>query len=220
MRQTFESTLIAATLCNVTLTVGEDAHVAGAKGIKRAKRWLNASMRVVSIWTNTEDVHKPKLAYSWPYGSGTFSFDLGGVMRGGEFDNHIFSAEIKNYQVDHNQQAQYREFLAHCYVALGANQGMCDQLMWITWAPFGTTVWKDMFTSDYVRKAVLAERERVFGTDDSATAEGLIDESRVKAVADRVWVIILSEKQESLVPLKEWRAIVNDHLTRSGDDND
>lgn len=191
----------------------------GAKGVKRAKRWLYASMRISSIWANTDgDAQKAKLVHKWPYGGKTFSFDLGGLMRAGEFESHIFSAEIKKYTIDHGQNAQYKEFLAHCYVALGTNPSMCNQLMWITWAPFGTSIWTKLRTDEYVRDAVLEERERIFGTKDLAAARALLDEDRVKAVAERVWIIILSEKQELLVPLDDWHAIVNYHLTRGGDD--
>jgi len=196
--------------------VGEDAHEAGRKGIKRAKRWLYASMRVTNVWANTDGPgQKAKLVYRWPHG-GTFSFDMGGLMRADEFENQIFSAEVKMYKADHGQLAKYRTFLAHCYVALGSNRLMCDHLMWITWAPFGSSMWQEIRTPDFVRAAVLEERQRIFGTADLAQATAEIDEDRVKAVSERIWIIILSRKQEKLIPLNDWVAVVEAHLARGG----
>jgi hypothetical protein len=39
----------------------------------------------------------------------------------------------------------------------------------------------------------------------------------VEMVADRLWLIVLSEKQETLVPLKDWEAIVAAELIRKGE---
>lgn len=176
-------------------------------------------MRVKTIWTNAgSDIQKSRLAYSWPHGGETFSFDLGGLMRGGEFEDHVFSAEVKNYEMDHDQAGQYKTFLAQCYVALGDCPKYCNHFMWITWAPFAVTKWQYLCSPGHVRDAVLDNRQRVLGTADHVEATELIDDERVAKVADRLWVIVLSEKQEQLVPLTEWRQVVDWHLAKGGEE--
>lgn len=197
-------------------TVGEDAHAKGADGVRRAKQWLESTMRVAWVWTNADNaVSKKKLAYAWPGNpSRPFSFDLGGIMRAGEFDGHQFSAEVKCYDKEHKQPEMYRRFLAQCYVALAERPYLCDHFMWITWCPFNATVWHEHCTEGRVRQAVLEHRELVLGTTAVTEAESLLDDERVKAVADRLWLIVISEKQEQLLPLIEWQAIIESAIKR------
>jgi hypothetical protein len=191
-------------------TVGEDAHVKGSEGVRRAKQWLESTMRVSWVWVNSDNpVSKQRLVYSWPGDTKrTFSFDLGGVMRAGEFDGHQFSAEVKCYSKEHKQPEMYRRFLAQCYVALAERPYLCDHLMWITWAPFNSSVWHEHCTEGKVRQAVIEHRHLVLGTESADEATTLIDDERVKAVADRLWLIVITEKQERLLPLLEWQAVI------------
>lgn len=211
MPRLFPLTHGSDTLRIMAATVGEDAHAKGADGVRRAKRWLESTMRVAWIWTNAGSaVSKKKLAYVWPGDpKRTFSFDLGGVMRAGEFDDHQFSAEVKCYDKEHKQPEMYRRFLAQCYVALGERPHLCDHFMWITWAPFNATAWHKHCSEERVRQAVLEHRSLVFGITSSDEAEELLDAERVKEVADRLWLIVISEKQERFVPLVEWQAIID-----------
>ncbi|GGW51706.1 hypothetical protein GCM10010320_35740 [Streptomyces caelestis] len=39
----------------------------------------------------------------------------------------------------------------------------------------------------------------------------------MQSVSERVWRIVLSEKQEGLLPLTEWRAILAHELTLKGE---
>lgn len=195
----------------MVVAVGEDAHVIGADGVRRAKQWLESTMRVGWVWTNAGSAAtKRKLIYNWPGGTPnqTFSFDLGGVMRGGEFDGDQFSAEVKCYSKENKQPDMFRKFLAECYVALGQNPRGCDHFMWITWTPFESTAWHKHCTAEKVRQSVLKHHELVFGTTSPGDADAQIDHERVKEVADRLWLIVLSEKQEHLMPLVEWQSII------------
>lgn len=38
-----------------------------------------------------------KLTFEWPQGGQSFSFDLGGKLRYGDFDGKLFYAEVKKY---------------------------------------------------------------------------------------------------------------------------
>lgn len=71
--------------------------------------------------------------------------------------------------------------------------------MWITWCPFNVNNWQDLCGPELVKKSVLAERERVLGKADLNEAEALLDQSLVDDVASRLWMIVLSKRQEQLV---------------------
>ena len=67
--------------------------------------------------------------------------------------------------------------------------------MWITWAPFSVTKWPKLMTADYVAESVtLAKhREKALGADDADP-----DPDHCLDVAQRLWLIVLSDKQEVL----------------------
>ncbi|MFJ1934276.1 hypothetical protein ACIOGZ_16680 [Kitasatospora sp. NPDC088160] len=124
---------------------------------------------------------------------------------------------MKNYQQPSDQGTQFDEFVAKCYVACQNGHLLSDHLMWITWAPFRANAWSQLDSPKHVETAVLLHHERVFGTADRASAESAIDPEIVAMVASRLWLIVLSEKQETLVPLKDWEAIVAAELIRKGE---
>lgn len=201
----------------MTRIEGESAQAKGADGARRAKRWLESTTRVNAQWVNPDPPAVPKLTFAWPHGNQNFSFDLGGVLKYGEYDGQVFFAESKNYAAPSDLRDHYSKFLAQCYVAYKHLPGFCDHFMWLAWSPHSITKWPELMTADYVRKHVLKHRARVFGEKvDEAEAEGLIDSDAVSAVANRLWLIILSEKQESLVISAEHRALVDAHETKKG----
>ncbi|UGQ11036.1 hypothetical protein LO772_30200 [Yinghuangia sp. ASG 101] len=196
---------------------GEEAHVVGAEAVQRAKRWLEGTMRVSQSFTNTDGAWAKKLALRWPYGSERpFSFDLGGVMRGGEWDGDMFCAEVKWRKNASDQGSEYRSFLAKCYVAANQRYMLGDHFMWISWAPFKANTWDRLTTAEEIREAVLAESARALGVVDQNEAAGLIKDDVVNEVAARLWVIVLSAKQEKLVPLDDWRGVVAQFLSSRG----
>ncbi len=165
-------------------------------------------------WVNPDPPAVAKLRFSWPHGNQNFSFDLGGLLRYGEYDGQMFFAECKNYDNPNDLPTHYSKFLAQCYVAYLDKPGMCDNFMWLAWSPHSIQKWSKLTSADYVREHVLAHRSRVFGVEDLAEAEALIDEAAVSAVADRLWLIILSEKQESLVISGEHRGVIENYEAR------
>jgi len=181
---------------------GEDAHEAGREGLQRAKRWLERTTRVDQSWTHRDRPMAELLEFAWPNGSSeAFSFDLGGRFRGDPLDNQSFVAEVKHYRKELDLPVHFKNFLAKCYVALGAHPQRCDHFLWMSWAPFQAQKWDEHTTAPSVAKAVLhrANRQRVFGTSDEDEAKGLVDAERLSRVADRVWLVTLNDKQEQLV---------------------
>ncbi|MFB7600577.1 hypothetical protein [Streptomyces sp. NPDC056160] len=200
------------------MVVGEDAQLKGFSGARRAKQWLESTMRVRGAYANTDSPScGRRLTVSWPHGGRTFSFDLGGSMRGEPYHHDSFCAEIKNYSQPGDQGVQFDAFLAKCYVAAQLGHHLSDHFMWITWAPFRVNSWSTLNSPDQVEAAVLQHSQQIFNTTDTDQARQQIDRALAASVAKRLWLIVLSDKQETLVPLKDWQAIVAAELTRRED---
>ena len=202
----------------MTRIEGETAQAKGADGARRAKRWLESTTRVNAQWVNPDPPAVAKLTFAWPHGGQNFSFDLGGLLKYGDLDGHLFFAESKNYAAPSDLREHYSKFLAQCYVAYLDKPAYCDHFMWIAWSPHDITKWPTLTTAGYVKKHVVLHRARVFGDGVSEVdAEALIDEEAVSAVASRLWLIILSEKQETLVISKEHRGVIDQYEAVKGD---
>jgi hypothetical protein len=184
---------------------GEIQQLAGFDGLRRAKEWLDASTRVAHAWTIEDEPLRELLEFEWPHGGKGFSFDLGGKMRGGTFQDKSFVAEIKNYKRESDLPEHFKSFLAKCYVAYKAKPARCNHMMWISWAPFQARKWDQHTSPDNVREAVIYYRDAIFGTTDEDEARKNIDEAAVFETAQRLWLITLCEKQEHLV-------VSNEHL--------
>ncbi|MFF0540187.1 hypothetical protein ACFYUC_33600 [Streptomyces coelicoflavus] len=134
-------------------------------------------------YTSLEGVWARKLTLRWPNGNGTpFSYDLGGVMRGGDWDGQMFCAEVKWRRNASDQGPAYRSFLAKCYVALSQGYMLGDHYMWISWAPFRANDWDQLPSPQAIREAVLVESLRIFGIEDPETAAQSIKTSFLMAV--------------------------------------
>lgn len=206
-----------ANVPSMTRIEGEAAQAKGADGARRAKRWLESTTRVNAQWVNPDPPALKKLRFSWPYGGQNFSFDLGGLLRYGDYDGQMFFAESKNYDAPSDLAAHYSKFLAQCYVAYLDKPGMCDNFMWLAWSPHSSSKWPHLMSPEYVREHVIKHRERVFGVADEGEAAALINEDAVAAVARRLWLIVLSEKQEKLVISKEHRGVLENYEATRGE---
>lgn len=197
---------------------GEVEHAKGAAGARRAKEWLDATTRVNAQYVVPNPIAVPKLTFPWAGGSAAaaFSFDLGGFLLGGDLQGEEFLAECKFYASHGDQGTEYAKFVGKCYCAYKHRPERCDNFMWITWAPFLVTRWPELCTMAYVREQVLAHRARTVATGDEQEAETLVDDEVCQAVADRLWIIVLSERQESLVISKEHRGVIQAHEAQKG----
>ncbi|MEZ7130462.1 hypothetical protein ACBR40_34460 [Nonomuraea sp. AD125B] len=195
---------------------GEEAHFKGQDGAQRAKRWLDATTRVNVRWVNPEPHAVRKLTFYWTDGE-DYSFDLGGIFLGDELDGQEFFAESKNYKNASDQGGHYVKYLAGCYRAYDTRPERCDNFMWITWSPFNTTTWDKLMAPDTVKAAVLKFSGRVLGEPDEEAARGLISEDICKAVSERLWMIVLSERQERHLTLSQKHlAVIRYHDTNGG----
>lgn len=195
---------------------GESAQEKGADGARRAKRWLESTTRVNAQWVNPNPPAVEKLSFRWPHGGQGFSFDLGGLLKYGEYDGQEFFAESKNYAEPSDLARHYSKFLAQCYVTYSLIPARADHFMWISWSPHSVTNWSKLTTAEYIREHVVKHREVVFGEPDEAEALKMVDDTIVSAVATRLWLIILSTKQETLVISAEHRGVIASHEQTKG----
>ena len=108
---------------------------------------------------------------------------------------------MKAYKKEHDLPTHFRDFLAKCYVALESHPGRCDHFLWVSWAPFQAQHWDRHTTAENVKKSVLhgANRVRTLGLSDESEATTKLSAELLAGVADRVWLVTLSEKLEKLV---------------------
>jgi hypothetical protein len=192
----------------VPVMAGEQAHKTGREGAIKAKRWLEASTRAQVPWVNPDGPAVAKLTFDWMDSSGSFSYDVGGFFEGGELAGHEFLGESKKYANAQDQLSLYKAFLAKCYCVRASGSTRGDVFLWITWAAFGTTVWSELRSPEYVSKAVLAHRKRAVGDDDSE-----VDAAVVDSLSKSVWILVLAEEQEKhLVLTPEHEGVIRRYI--------
>jgi hypothetical protein len=170
------------------MPVGESLHVIGHEGAKRAKVWLEKTGRVDVNFSRYEVAEAPFLTFPKVVGE-PFSFDLGGVLRL-ETGKASFLGEVKKVSGEAGQGGMYKEYLAKCY-RTAVHLGMPYHFMWITWHPFSQNIWTQLCTAEQVKAAVTAHKVAYCGADP-------VDESLCAELAERLWLIVLSDRQESL----------------------
>ncbi|WP_328393713.1 hypothetical protein [Nocardia sp. NBC_00416] len=171
---------------------GETEHAKGADGTWLAKRWLERTTRAQVRWEQPDPIAVRKLTFERP--GGKFSFDIGGSLVGGEVDSQDFFAEVKKYKDAQDQPTLFREFLAKCYRAYEQRPERCDNFMWITWAPFNSTDWSKLDKPEKVQSSVREKWKYNFISEDEAMKAEL-DGYTIKEVADRIWILVLSDRQ-------------------------
>jgi hypothetical protein len=196
---------------------GEALHHKGEDGAQRAKRWLDATTRTRSSWTNKDDVNAGRLTFRWPYaGQNEFSFDLGGMLYGGDFDNHYFVAEVKNYGSDSDLGEHFDKFLAQCYLVYKDHSQWINQFMFLTWNPFRARGWHKLCGTESIIEGCLTNSRRLFDTEDADEAKTKLDMGIIAELVDRLWLVVLSEKQEQLLISDEDRALIVQDRVKKG----
>lgn len=195
---------------------GEAMHQKGADGTRRAKRWLDATTRTKASWTNEDTVSAGRLTFNWPYaGQHPFSFDVGGLLFGAPFDSHLFMAEVKNYS-NANLGKDYDDFLAKCYVVWRDHSRWANQFMFLTWNPFRANSWTGLCQADAIKNACVLNRARLFDEEDEAVARTMVDPLVLAELEKRLWLVVLSEKQERLLISDDDRALIVQSRVKKG----
>lgn len=186
---------------------GELLQKLGEEGARRSKLWLDSTTRVESTWSVYDNFGKNRLTYPWPAGGKSYSYDLGGIFYGGDLHKQAFLVECKKYSTD-SQGGHFDKFLAQSYVTLETYPHLADHFLWITWHPFRLKKWNELASEKGIRAALHREQARVFGTKGVDDLGAQINDAIVADLVDRIWVIVLSDRQETLVISREDRSEV------------
>lgn len=171
----------------VTAT-GETLHEIGKDGADRAKKWLEKTGRV-NVHYSRYDVGEARFLTFDKFDGHSFSFDLGGVLAL-ETGSATFFGEVKKVTSEAGQGPMYQDYLAKCYRAT-VKTGHPYHFMWITWHPFAQTTWSQLCSGATITKAVEDRRDEYCGDDG-------VDEGLCNELAERLWLIVLSDRQETL----------------------
>ncbi len=167
---------------------GETAHSTGKEGVERARAWLEKTGRVNVNYTVYEVGEVEFLTFRDAVG-GKFSFDLSGILDLDEGKSTSYG-EVKKYSVVGSQPQEYTEYLAKCYRAT-LNDERPYHFFWITWHPFSQTKWARLCSAEEIRAALEAHQVKYCGSDE-------IDSEIVAELAQRLWLVVLSDRQETL----------------------
>ncbi|WP_280466865.1 hypothetical protein [Nocardia cyriacigeorgica] len=164
----------------------EEVQELGRQGVAEVKRWLEATTFLELQWNAYENGPMCTLMHR----AGRKKFDLVGNFIS-EARQPIY-VEAKKYSKDGGQHKEYRKFLAIAYSATarsieerGGDIGA--EFIWITFNPFYITGWKELATGAKIESALM-EFPELLGDKE-------IDFDLVRKVADRVWLLVLNEKQ-------------------------
>lgn len=198
---------------------GETEQRKGRRGALLAKRWLERTTRVNRSLVNPDGVAARKLTIKkakYVDANSVFSFDLGGSFRGGDLDGQDFLAECKYYASSQDLPAHFRAFLAHCYRALAIDHLMADQFLWISFAPHGVSKWDKLASVEEVKAAVLDDKLLDVNFTDGQDPHTEFSEDIAKKVSERVWLLILSERQiEHLTMSQEHHSIIEKYIVQN-----
>jgi hypothetical protein len=175
----------------------EAAHEIGRDGVMRVKQFLESTTYLNVPWTAYDHENMCKLQR---LDGSKKVYDLRGYFLG-ERRRPLY-IESKKYANAGSQGVLYREFLADVYsiVARAKREDMDEEaeFMWVTWHPFSLGQWSQLAHHEYVRSAVAAHPE-VLDAGPDANVEESIDDDLCRVVGDRLWMIVLSDRQYDLV---------------------
>lgn len=185
----------------------------GRNGVKRVRRLLDGTMRFqmpYDIYESPERVILPLLTEGK-----TKSFDLRGHYsdESGDAGSEIY-VEAKNYADAGNQAAEFRKFLAWAYSAtmrkkmeLGLDPKL--EFMWATTCPWKGSGFREVASQEALREAIDTAGEDVIPADHAR------DEAVVDALAERLWVWVICDRQEEMVLsnlMRSWIAAKREEL--------
>ncbi|WP_194521014.1 hypothetical protein [Cellulosimicrobium sp. JZ28] len=179
--------------------VGEDSQDSGLVGLRAAKRWLDRTTRATT-YTSQDKPFRDLLAFRWPHGGRTFSYDIGGNFIGGGIDNQTFLGEVKKYKNESDLPAHFRDFMVKSYVAYKEAPSRCDHFLWISWAPFQAQTWDKHCTYERVIASLCHPSNivRGLGVQPGEDVSEAIDHEAAQIVASRIWLLTLSDRQDDL----------------------
>lgn len=188
--------------------VAEGAHAKGQEGAALAKRYLESTTFIRLPFSVYDDPAQTTLVR---LDGAKKRYDLAGNFMADK--PHPLSVEVKNYDVVGDQAAEYTAYLANAYSITAheiAEKGADPRrhFIWITWHPFSQTKWPKLTSRDEIRDAV--------DTHPQVLGGNAFDEDLAMTVAERLWLLVLSSKQEQLMLTSAELLKVHQVLDRKG----
>lgn len=184
----------------------EEVQELGRVGVAIIKRWIEATTHIQLSY----DIYDNPDQCIVPYIGGRKRLDLAGrYMTGGK---HPVVVECKRYSTPGGQAAEYLEFLRIAYSSTLADiahfgRDRSTHFMWVTYHPFSLTKWSQLETHETMRQALLEKPEYL--------GKSAIDEDRLRAISDRVMILVFNPKQEALSLTPDELALIRTILDRS-----
>ena len=157
----------------------------GRRAVAHTKRWLEATTYVELQFNAYEHDSMCELELL----SGTKTFDMFGFMLGA--NRRPVYVENKDDTNISRLYMAYQEFLANAYSAtarrIQTTKDQKTEFMWVSTHPFNQDGWGKLTTPDELKTA-LAKNPDVLGG-------AAIDDDLVRTVAQRIWVLVMNERQ-------------------------
>jgi hypothetical protein len=172
----------------------ETSHVAGQRGVQKVKQWLESTTHVALPWS----VYDHPAMTTLPRLDGAKKvYDLSGYFLGA--NRRPIFIESKHHFTEGGQGVAYPEYLANAYSTTskslldGVDTGR--EYMWVTWHPFLQSRWSKLTATEEIHVALRRYPEVLNGSS--------IEEELVRKVASRLWLVVLSKRQEELSLTRE-----------------
>lgn len=191
-----------------TMSVAEAVQKDGMEGVDLAQRWLESTTWIelpFNVYDNAAVCTLTK---------------LNGRVKRYDLFGSIFTkpprplyVEVKNYDSYGGKQAgEYIEFLANAYSItakdIQSGQDGRREFMWVTTHPFSLKEWSGLTSPSAIKEALEKYPEVLL--------DGAADVNLLDVVSDRVWLLVLSRRQEQLMLTREELSLIEAQINRKG----
>lgn len=196
----------------------ETSQRVGRDGMYEIKEWLEATTRFAfpyTVWDSEAMVTRTCLDGSKK------AFDLEGHTVGAKGEPfRPVSVECKKYSVVGGQADEFREFLAIAYsdtahtlrdVGVDAER----EYMWVTTHPFSQSKWPKLHTLAHLRECV-EEHADLRRKQEDLEQHHAIDDDVLATVANRIWVMVVGQKQIDIRLSRDELSVVSLKLRQEG----
>jgi hypothetical protein len=168
----------------------EEVQELGRTGVATVKRWLEATTFIELNWNVYEDTG---MCIVQCLGGKNKKFDLAGAFIG--LKRNPVVVESKRYTTAGSQHKYFKEFLAIAYSSTVSEveQKKYDigrEFIWVTFHPFILKDWPRLCTEGKIKESLEEYPEYLDGRE--------LDPQILRSVSERVWVLVMHEKQEDL----------------------
>ncbi len=191
----------------------EETQEQGRAGVQNVKRWLESSVRFSLPYNVYENTVRCTLATV----NGVKRFDLKGDHYDEKYANpREIYIEVKTYKTDSGLDNAWKEFVATAYSATHVKWEELGRDPELEFMFASTHPWKP--SSYWAATDVGSVREACEARADLMPDGGPVDD-RLQAVADNLFLWVISKRQEDMTMGKKFRGWVMDRIANPPEDN-